>query len=62
MIQFLLLISRHGKTRLNKYYRHYTQKERTSIQKEVSFCHSEPLLKFEIEAETPGRVSQLPRT
>ena len=37
MIQFLLLISRHGKTRLNKYYRHYTQKERTAIQKEVSW-------------------------
>lgn len=39
MIQFLLLISRHGKTRLNKYYRHYTSKERTAIQKEVSILH-----------------------
>ena len=35
MIQFLLLLSRHGKTRMNKYYRHYTHKERTAIQKEV---------------------------
>ena len=35
MIQFLLLISRHGKTRMNKYYRHYTQKERQVIQREI---------------------------
>lgn len=32
----MLLISRHGKTRLNKYYRPFNQKERTTIQKEVS--------------------------
>jgi len=38
MIQFLLLISRHGKTRMNKYYRHYTHKERQNIQKEVSLA------------------------
>jgi len=36
MINFMLLISRHGKTRLNKYYKHFTQKERQNIQKEVS--------------------------
>lgn len=32
----MLLISRHGKTRLNKYYKPFNQKERTTIQKEVS--------------------------
>ena len=36
MINFMLLISRHGKTRLNKYYKHFTQKERQQIQKEIS--------------------------
>ena len=36
MINFILLISRHGKTRMNKYYKDFTQKERTSIQKEIS--------------------------
>jgi hypothetical protein len=35
MIVFMLLISRHGKTRLNKYYKPFNQKERTTIQKEV---------------------------
>ena len=33
----MLLISRHGKTRMNKYYKHFTQKERSSIQREVSY-------------------------
>jgi hypothetical protein len=32
----MLLISRHGKTRLNKYYKPFNQKERQSIQREVS--------------------------
>jgi len=36
MIVFVLLISRHGKTRLNKYYKPFNQKERTAIQKEIS--------------------------
>ena len=36
MIVFMLLISRHGKTRLNKYYKPFNQKERQSIQREVS--------------------------
>ena len=36
MINFILLISRHGKTRMNKYYKHFTQKERQNIQKELS--------------------------
>ena len=36
MIVFLLLISRHGKTRLNKYYKTFTHKERQNIQKEVT--------------------------
>ncbi|TNV72634.1 hypothetical protein FGO68_gene3625 [Halteria grandinella] len=36
MIVFMLLISRHGKTRLNKYYKPFNQKERQSIQKEIS--------------------------
>ena len=36
MIVFILLISRHGKTRLNKYYKPFNQKERTSIQREIS--------------------------
>ena len=35
MIVFILLISRHGKTRLNKYYKPFNQKDRTTIQKEV---------------------------
>jgi hypothetical protein len=38
MIVFILLISRHGKTRLNKYYKPFNQKERQSIQKEVLFA------------------------
>ena len=42
MINFVLLISRHGKTRLNKYYKHFTQQERQNIQKEVSW--SPPLI------------------
>ena len=32
----MLLISRHGKTRLNKYYKQFNHKERIAIQKEVS--------------------------
>jgi AP-1 complex subunit sigma 1/2 len=36
MIVFMLLISRHGKTRLNKYYKPFTQKERQTIQKDIS--------------------------
>jgi len=39
MIVFLLLISRHGKTRMNKYYRQFTHKERISIQKEVTHSY-----------------------
>jgi hypothetical protein len=31
MIVFLLLISRHGKTRMNKYYKPFNQKERQVI-------------------------------
>ena len=31
MIVFMLLISRHGKTRLNKYYKPFNQKERQTI-------------------------------
>lgn len=44
MIVFVLLISRHGKTRLNKYYKPFNQKERTAIQKEVKICASNLLL------------------
>ncbi len=36
MIIFILLISRHGKTRLNKFYIPFNQKERQSITREVS--------------------------
>jgi len=35
MIIFILLISRHGKTRLNKFYIPFNQKERHVIQREV---------------------------
>ena len=35
MFIFMLLISRHGKTRLNKFYTPFTLKERQSILKEV---------------------------
>lgn len=41
MIVFVLLISRHGKTRLNKYYKDFALKERMSIQKEVTLPSSE---------------------
>eukprot|EP00761_Pharyngomonas_kirbyi_P011117 gb/GECH01011141.1/.p1 GENE.gb/GECH01011141.1/~~gb/GECH01011141.1/.p1 ORF type:complete len:186 (+),score=36.25 gb/GECH01011141.1/:1-558(+) len=36
MIQFMLLISRQGKCRLSKWYTPYTQKERTSVIKEIN--------------------------
>ena len=36
MINFILLLSRHGKTRMNKYYKNFSQKERKNIQKEIS--------------------------
>jgi AP-1 complex subunit sigma 1/2 len=35
MIHFLLLISRHGKVRLAKFFANYTNKERTQLLKEV---------------------------
>ena len=54
MIVFMLLISRHGKTRLNKYYKPFNQKERYSIQREVS-RHWQCMLSCELE------TSQLPR-
>jgi len=45
MIVFVLLISRHGKTRLNKYYKDFGLKERMSIQKEViTHMHANLLL------------------
>ncbi len=42
MIVFVLLISRHGKTRLNKYYKPFNQKERQNIQREVSIHTGSP--------------------
>ena len=39
MIVFILLISRHGKTRLNKYYKPFNQKDRSTIQREVQPFH-----------------------
>ena len=36
MITFVLLISRHGKTRLNKYFVNFSIKDRHAIQKEIS--------------------------
>jgi len=44
MIVFVLLISRHGKTRLNKYYKDFALKERMSIQKEVTLPSSEGII------------------
>jgi len=42
MIHFLLLISRHGKVRLSKWFSSYSQKDRVQIQKEVELCSSRP--------------------
>jgi len=36
MLQFLLLISRHGKIRLSKWFNSYSQKDRVQILKEVA--------------------------
>ena len=35
MIHFLLLISRHGKIRLSKYFSAFSNKDREKMQKEV---------------------------
>ena len=60
MIQFLLLLSRHGKTRMCKYYSPFPEKDRKNIQKEVS--HTPPFNSFaflQIGTMIIGRSSKL---
>ena len=55
MIIFILLISRHGKTRLNKFYIPFNQRERHTIQRDVS-C---PPLTTQVSSMIIGRSSRL---